>query len=306
MPPPGVDAAIARLAERQHGVVGRAQLRELGLSGTAIDKRVAAKRLLRIHRSVYAPGHAPLTTTGRYLAAVLASGPEALLSHRSAAALWDLRDDRRRTVDVTAPGRPGRRQRGIEIHRSRTLLRPDDVVALYGIPCSTLARTLVDMAEVAGEDTLARLVAQAEFQRLLILDEVMAALGRAHGRHGAPKLRRVLTRLDPDPPGLTRSDLEERFLALCDGAGIPRPRVNVSMTLGGEEMQVDFLWDRARLIAETDGHAAHGTRQAFERDRRRDQVLQLAGFRVARFTWRQVRDTPAEVTQVIRGLLPAR
>lgn len=295
------DPAIAALAARQHGLVHGSQLRRLGLSPSSVAQRVAAGRLHRIHFNVFAVGHPVLTPDGRYMAAAMAGGRGAVISHRSAAALWGLRASSRSRIDITGTTR-GRASGGIDVHRSRTLTDADRA-RVRGIPCTSVARTLVDLAEVVDLRSLERALEQAEVMAILDGRALRAACERAFGRHGASKLRALLEPAD-DTETLTRSELEERFLALCDGAGVRRPRVNVWMTLGaGEEMQVDFLWDRERLIAETDGQAAHGTRQAFERDRRRDQVLQMAGFRVVRFTWRQVVDEPGLVRRVIAGLL---
>jgi hypothetical protein len=236
------------------------------------------------------------------MAAVLACGNGTVLSHRSAAALWDLVAEPGSTVHVISPLRAGRRRAGIAIHAGLPL-EPGDVSVCDGIPCTTVARTLFDLAGWVRSRALRRAVERAELLRLFDLEAVEAVLARASGRRGAPALRAVLAAYGPE--SVTRSELEERFLALCEEHRLPRPGVNVWLPAKGELFQADFLWRPERLIVETDGHAAHGTRQAFERDRRRDQRLMLAGWRVARFSWRQVVDRPQEVAQTIRGLLLA-
>jgi putative AbiEi antitoxin of type IV toxin-antitoxin system/uncharacterized protein DUF559 len=298
---PPRDRGLGELAARQHGVVALSQLRALGLSASAVRSRVAAGKLHRVYRGVYAVGHPVLNAEGRWLAAVLACGPSAVLSHRSAAALWGIRKTARSAVEVTVPGQAGRRRAGIEVHRGGTL-QPRDGTTVSGIPCTTVPRTLLDLGEVLGRRALERACDQAEVLRILDAGAVREVLAHADGRRGAPILRAVL---DEHRFGqtLTRSELEERFLALCRGAGVPQPRVNAWVELEGGGVEVDFLWISHRLVAETDGHASHGTRRAFELDRARDRRLLLAGWRVVRFTWRQVTFAPAEVTSSLRKLL---
>jgi hypothetical protein len=299
-PPSGRDAELARLAAEQHGVVALRQLRELGLSSSAVRSRVASGRLHRVHRGVYAVGHRVLGVEGRWIAAVLACGRDAVLSHRSAAALWSLRPTTRAAIDVTVPRRVGVSRPGIDFHRT-TGLEPGDLTRVRAVPCTTVARTLVDLAEVIDRRELARACERAEVLRLFDARALEGALAWTTGRHGAPALRDVLAHYAGDPH--TRSQLERRFLALCFAAGIPRPRVNAWIDLDGGGLEADFLWEAQRLIAETDGHRTHGTRRAFERDRRRDQRLALAGWRVVRFTWRQITLDPDEVARTVTGML---
>jgi putative AbiEi antitoxin of type IV toxin-antitoxin system/uncharacterized protein DUF559 len=281
-----LDAEIAALAARQHGVVGLRQLRELGLSARAASHRAARGRLHRIHRGVYAVGHAKLTGYGHWMAAVLACGPRAVLSHRSTGGLWGLRRDNRRKSDVSLPSPSARTKQAIEIHRSVTLTA-DDVTTVDGIPCTTVARTLVDLGDVLDRRAVERAVEQAEVLRLFDLHEVRRAMERAGPRRGTGLLSSVLENLNG--PTLTDSELEEAFLALCRAAALPAPEVNAWMTLSdGSPIKVDFLWRRERLAVETDGHPFHRTRQSRERDARRDVLLRLAGFEPVRFTGRQV------------------
>jgi predicted transcriptional regulator of viral defense system len=303
MEPPR-DVEIARLAERQHGVVSLPQLQFLGLSARAVRDRVAAGRLTRIHRGVYAVGHGRLTKRGHWMAAVLAYGPTARLSHRSAACLEGIRPDNRAKTDVTLPSRSARPRPGIDVHTSTTLV-PADVTAIDGIPCTSLPRTLLDLAEVVDERAIAKAVDQAEVLRKFDLRAVDEVLSRAAGRRGAAVLKRVLA--EYEGPTLTDRELEERFFALCRSAALPKPAVNEWITLDrGIAYKADFLWRAERLIVETDGWGSHGTRQAFENDRRRDRRLSVAGWTVVRFTWRDVEREPGEVVETLARLWEAR
>jgi hypothetical protein len=296
--------AIARLAERQHGLVTLAQLQFLGLSRSAVAKRAREGRLTRIHRSVYAVGHGRLTLRGHWMAAVLAYGPQAVLSYRSAAALHGIRPDNRPKTDVTVPSRSARSRPRIDVHRSPTL-EPQDLTTIDGIPCTSLARTLLDLAEVVNRRAVERAINQAEVKRIFDLRAVEEVLSRAPGRRGAGVLKGVLA--EYGGPTLTEKELEERFLALCRAAGLPQPEVNAWITLDdGIAYKIDFLWRPERLAVETDGWGSHGTRQAFESDRRRDRRLSMAGWTVVRFTWRDVEREPDEVTSTLARLWSTR
>ena len=295
--------ALSRLAAGQHGVVTLAQLTALGLSASGVRDRVGSGRLHRVHRGVYAVGHPLLSGHGRWMAAVLAYGPEAVLSHRSSAALVGLRPDTRAIADISLPRSSAHSRPGIEAHGSTTL-RAQDVTVRDGIRCTTVARTLLDLADVLDRRGVERAVEQAEALRLFdgqALDEVLA---RANGRRGAGVLRALLR--EPEGAALTASELEERFLALCRDFGVAKPEVNAWIARDDGWIKADFLWRAERLVVETDGHAHHGTRQAFERDRRRDQDLLLGGWQVIRFTWRQVSAEPEGVAGTIRSLLARR
>jgi very-short-patch-repair endonuclease/predicted transcriptional regulator of viral defense system len=301
---PPIDVRIRDLAERQHSVVSLPQLQFLGLSARAVRDRVAAGRLTRIHRGVYAVGHGRLTLRGHWMAAVLAYGQDAVLSHRSAAALHGIRPDNRPKSDVTVPGRSARSRSRIDVHASTTLTAAD-VTTIDAIPCTSLARTLLDLAEVVNRRAVEKAINQAEVLRIFDLRAVHEVLSRAAGRRGASVLRSVLA--DYGGPTLTKQELEERFLALCRAARLPQPEVNAWITLGdGIAYKIDFLWRRERLAVETDGWESHGTRQAFENDRRRDRLLSLAGWTVVRFTWRDVERQPDEVTTTLARLWSAR
>lgn len=298
---PHRERLISELAAAQHGVITLAQLGALGLGKSGVSRRAAAGRLHRVHNGVYAVAGARLGEDGVFMAAVLACGPGAVLSHRSGAALLGLRRDERARVDVTRPAGSARRRPGIDVHVTRTLA-PEDVTATEGIPCTTVARTLVDLGDVAGRRAVERAVDQAEALRLFDLRAVEGALARAGPRRGAGLLRAVLA--EREEPQLTDRELEERFLALCRAASLPGPAVNAWITLeNGVAYKADFLWRREKLIVETDSRAFHLHGQAFEHDRLRDQRLTLAGFTVVRFTWRQVRHEPRRVAGALASLL---
>ena len=237
------------------------------------------------------------------MAAVLACGPGAVLSHRSAATLLDLRRDGRAAVELTSPRQAGRRRSGIHLHRSRTLA-PEDITEVNGIPCTTVARTLVDLAEVLDDRGIARIAERAERLFLLDLRAVQGALRRAGPRRRAGRLESLLTDAWRAPP--TRSELERRFLELLRAARLPDPEANAWIPFpDGGGAEADFLWRDRRLVIETDGRETHATRTAFERDRLRDQRLAVAGYRVIRFTWRQVVKQPQAVTATMASLLRA-
>ena len=295
--------AAVRLATRQHGVVSSAQLRELGMGPGAIQSWVRRGRLHPVHRGAYAVGRPLLTVDGRWMAAVLACGPGAVVSHRTAGALLGVRNSSSALIEVTSPRSRGRARAGIRAHSGATL-GPRDVTTVRGIPCTSLARTLLDLAEVLDPRQIERALEQAEVLRLLDVRAVEEVLGRAEGRRGAPLLAAALARFAPGST-VTRSELEERFLDLCRKASLPGPRVNHWIALPGGGVEADFAWVEHRLVVETDGHRVHGTRHSFEHDRRRDRRLLLAGWRVARVTWLQVERESRELTGTLRELLRA-
>jgi very-short-patch-repair endonuclease len=280
------------------------QLRQLGITVQAADERVEAGRLHRIYQGVYAVGHVLLSTEGHRLAAVLACGPDAVLSHRSAAAHWGIRTGSRDRIDVTAPGRRGRHPSGIDAHRSGSL-RPIDRTVVRGVPCTSLARTLLDLAGVVSSRELRNAITQAEVARIFDLTAVREVIGRSRRRRGVARLKLAIELHDPRDQ-LARRELERRFLSLCRASDLPSPEVNAPLLLGGATIEADFLWRQARLIVETDGRESHGTVRAFEEDRRRDQRLKVAGWDVIRCTWRQVTDEPQSVVHTIRVLLNRR
>jgi Transcriptional regulator, AbiEi antitoxin/Protein of unknown function (DUF559) len=261
------DLRAAEIAARQHGLVTRPQLVRAGFAARSIAHRVETGRLIRLYRGVYAVGHRPPSPHARAMAAVLACGPDAVLSHRSAAALWDLmRWDR--PVEITS--RNARRHRGVLVHRSRTLADAD-ITRHYGIPVTTPARTLADLARVLSPPALTRAVNDARLRRLI---------SRDHGNTGP-----------------TRSVFEDAFLAFVDRHHLPPPEVN--QHVAGYE--VDMLWRPQRLIAELDGRAFH--EDTFESDRDRDATLTAAGLRVVRVTWRRLTRQEEREAARFRALL---
>lgn len=293
--PPGW--VIAEVAASQHGVVAYYQLMRLGLLRHHVQHRVRNGYLRRVHHGVYAVGHAPLTAHGRWMAAVLACGPGALLSHRDAAALWDLRATRRRAIDVTG-ARSLKGHEGIALHRPRRL-HPDDRAEVDGIPVTSVARMLLDFAEVASLRQLDRLVEQTELRGLFDLRAIDTLLERSCGRRGVPHLQRAIAGARPFVP-FTRSELERAFADLCRGSG-REPAMNV--WVAGHE--ADALFAAERLVVEIDGVAVHGTRQAKRRDPMRDAALQIAGYRILRVSEEWLRSDPAGVARTVREMLDA-
>jgi very-short-patch-repair endonuclease len=282
------------LAQRQHGIVSLAQLLALGLTRRAIAGRSRPGRLIPLHRGVYAVGHTALTARSRDMAAVLACGPGALLSHRSAAHSWELLPSSSARIEVTAR-RGCKPKPGIVIHRSR-LIHPDDRAFVGGIPTTSVARTLVDLADVVGDRRLGDAVNEAEVRRLFDLGSVEATLARLPGRRGAHRLRRVLAAYSPDP-SFTRSRAERLFLRLCAHHALPRP--STCLSLAGHE--VDAYWPDARLAIEFDSQAFHRTTRAFHEDRRRDRRLATLGIQVSRVTWPDLQE-PARLAAELRAI----
>jgi very-short-patch-repair endonuclease len=295
--------AIAALAERQHGVVSRRQLRELGLLDGAIDDRIAWGYLQPLFRGTFAIGHRAISREGRMLAATLACENGTVLSHGSAAELLGLWDKRLAVVHVIPSDWSGRKIPGIRWHRVR-LPDPDEMAIRNGIRCTTVSRTIVDMAGQSGWGQLRRLVEQAAILRQLDVDEIDLVLSRGR-RRGAPRLRAVLSpwRGTSEERPRIRSRLEARLLPRLIEEGVSPPRCNARLQIDGHRLEVDMLWEKQKLAIETDGEETHGTPAAFQRDRLRDQILIAAGYRTARVTWRQVVDEPTAVVDRIARML---
>jgi very-short-patch-repair endonuclease len=236
------------------------------------------------------------------LAAVLSCGDGAVLSHGSAAELIDLWDKRAIPIDVIPPRRGGRRIQDVRWHNvSRP--RSDEVEVRDRIPCTTPSRTLVDMAGRVGERSLRRLVERAAVLRLLDVRAIDRVLARGR-RQGAPILRAALLPWrSVDEGARLRSLLEARLFPALVDADLPLPQSNVELQVDGEMLEVDFLWEEQRLVIETDGEETHGTRAAFQDDRRRDQRLISTGYRTARVTWRQMENEPKAVISRIKRTL---
>jgi hypothetical protein len=284
---PHADEVIARLAARQHGVVARRQLEAAGLTRHAIGWRLRTGHLHPVHRGVYAAGHTRLSLTAHQHAAVLAVGPRAGLSFRSAAHVHDLWRDGRTYVDVTTPHR-ARSRPGIRVHQARV-----EIVEREGLPVTTLERTLLDLASVCDVRTVRKLIERAE--RLRILDDAKLRALRSDGHRGQRTLRAALGDYDPRHARL-RSDLERDVLPVLDALNLPRPELN-AMVLGDE---VDLWWPEKRLVVELDGFDTHKTRAAFERDRERDRKRLVAGIHTMRVTQRQLEAGARDLAELLR------
>jgi very-short-patch-repair endonuclease len=281
----------AAVASRQHGLITRAQLLELGLTARVLYGLTHARWLTRVHRGVYRVG--PLSPPrSREMAAALACGPRALLSHESAAWLWEFRERTKSSspVDVRVPEDVRIRRRGIRVHRT-TRLDPDDIAELDSIPLTSPARTIVDLAARLGVRELERVVARAERERLVTPAKLAGVVARHPGQPGVATLARLIGQ--PDGAAFTRSELEVRFRDELARFGLPSPRFNARV--GGFEL--DCWWPDARMAAELDGAAYHASWRSQENDRRRDRELAALGITVVRVAWRHLVDE-TELTMV--------
>jgi very-short-patch-repair endonuclease len=293
----GGDHAAAWIAGRQLGVITVAQLEIAGLGRRAVARRCERGLLYRVHRGVYLWGCSAVPAGAAELAAQFAAGPEAYVSHRSAAALWGfVTESASATVDVTVVGAHHRSRAGLRVHRVAKL-SPADRDTRRGIAVTAPARTLLDLAADAGNDELERALSEAYAQRLISEPKLLAALARAPNRSGVA----ALTAQIRSGPALviTRSKAERMLRALVREAGLPTPLMNVRI----EGYTVDAFWPQQRLVVEFDGYTTHGHRRAFERDRRRDAALVAAGYRVIRVTWRQLTEQPLLVVANIARAL---
>jgi hypothetical protein len=291
---------LVRLAERQHGVVSSAQLQSIGLTRAAINRWTAAGRLHRIHPRVYALGHTALSLDARLTAALLYGGDEAVFSHTTAAWLWSLIETEPKRIHLTVPGRRSslpdvrmHHSRRIELpspHRAGRTIRPE-------LPVTSVERALIDLAAMVSMRQLRRALAEADYRGLLDPRDLRAVLGK--GRPGSRALSEAIARHLPQLAE-TFSELEERFLKLCESAGLPLPAVNA--TVG--RMRVDALWREQGLAVELDGGAAHSGLAAMKRDREQ-MALRSMGFRVVRYSWDQIVKRPDAVIADLRRLLAA-
>jgi very-short-patch-repair endonuclease len=292
--PSGGDRAsvrVARLAERQWGVVTHGQLGALGLGRRAIHGWVERGLIHPLYPAVFAVGHRALELEGRLTAALLYAGPGAALSHVTAAAWWGIRPTHPAVIHVSSPHRKHNKP-GLLIHHPRHL----EVVRHRRLPVTPVPQTLLDIAGGLPFPKLRRALAEAEFRKLVDLDTLDPVLGR--GKPGSAALRRALRQHRPEL-ARTRSDLEEDFVAFCEDHEIPIPRVNV--TIWG--LMVDALWPEHNLIVELDGGDAHGTRAQVHRDRTRDLTLRAAGYLVFRHSWAQISHEPTAVAADLRRAL---
>ncbi len=293
--------ALIALAAAQHWIVTIAELIELGFSRSAIDRLVQARRLHPLHRGVYVVGNPDASRKGRWLAAVKACGEGALLSFRAAGAHHGLRESQAARIDVTVPGSRRPRRPGVRIHSCGTLITEDTTI-VDAIPCTSVARTLLDLASLLDDRGVERALERAEILEVYDHREMVPLLGRMRGHPGAPRLARVVEAANPGTT-ITRSALEEALLRLCRRAGLPEPELNQSILLGGVHTEVDFLWRAERVVVEVDSWKYHRQRGQFRRDRRRDQLLELEGWGHARFTDTEVEHEPTHIQAVIRRLL---
>jgi very-short-patch-repair endonuclease len=296
VPPRAWDRRIAELARRQHGVVAREQLRGLGMGEGAIEGRVRRGQLHSVHRGIYKVGYRRINRKGRWIAAVLASGPGACLSHRSAARLWGLMAPGDEWTEVTSPRHSRSRRRGIVCHEGT--IATDERGLVDGILVTSPFRTIFDLAVLLDLRGLERAWHEAEVRGLRDRVSLPMLLERYPGRQGSRNLRVLLA--DPEPVGITRNDFEEAFVALVDACGIRRPRMNADLALRGRFVQIDALWERERVAVELDSRSVHGTNKNFESDRQRDRILVAEGWRTMRVTWRQLQDESDAVAADLR------
>jgi hypothetical protein len=290
---------LAELAKKQHGVVSvRQLLGPLGYSQSAVRRAVSVGRLHRLHRGVYAVGYSRVPTAGLCLAAVLASGPEALLSHASAAWLWEISRRGPAPFEVTSP-QPRRPRPPLRLHHARNLTVEDRYV-IDNIPVTSLARTYLDLAATVPHHALERSLDSGEQCGLFDLGPVEAVLARNAGHPGAGRLRRALGIYRP--LNVLRSGLEGCFLERVRKAGLPEPSTNI--TVGGYEL--DVYWPEERFVVELDVYETHGTHAAFENDRLRQEDLLLLGIGMIRVTGPRFDREPQAVIERVARLLADR
>jgi very-short-patch-repair endonuclease len=290
-----VEPRVISLARRQHGIVASPQLAAAGVTPRWVERRVQRGWLRRLHRGVYLVG--PLESPHSLAtAAILAAGPGAVVSHYPAAVLHDIRPPREGPIDITIPGRKARSRPGLIIHRNA--LDPNDITRRHGIPVTSPARTLLDLAATEPTPELDRALNQARIARLVSDPSLNEQFSRYRSHRGTAALRKA-TRAET---GFTRSKAERRTRALIRKARLPEPETNQHI----EGYEVDLVWRTERLIAEFDSWTFHSERSSFENDRRRDQHLVAKGWRVIRITWRQLLDEPEAVVAAISAALVVR
>jgi very-short-patch-repair endonuclease len=292
-----VDRCIAQIASAQHGIVTNRQMRERGLDPRTIRRRVRRGSLHPVHRGVYAVGHELLPPLGREMAAVLACGEGACLSHHSAAAIWGFRPGTATAdVDVTITGAHCGARQSVRLHRV-IYLPTADATRRHTIPITIPARTLLDIAPELDARELERAFDEALVRGVITLSSVDAMLARNPRRRGCVRIRAMAEASRGTT--MTRSAAEELFLGLVRRARLAHPEVNARLG----RFEVDFLWREAGLVVEVDGYAFHRSRGAFERDRQRDGELGHAGYQVMRVTWRALKQEPeALLVQVASAL----
>jgi very-short-patch-repair endonuclease len=304
----GKRPAVASLASRQEGLISRRQLEACGVSASKIKRWIRDGRLLPVFHGVFAVGHALIGSRARIRAAALAC-PGAVISHRSAAALLGFGKAAPVVVDLIPTVERGRKIDGIKAHRVPFPCR-SEWAYVQGIPVTSVARTIVDLAGVYGESELRESFERAATERMLDLAAIDAILSGGPRRRGAPCLRRVIDDWRPvaetAKQATFRSLFEAKLLPLIASAGLPLPRVNAPVRTAERILEVDLLWERERFVVEADSRRHHGIEIAFERDHRRSREFIAAGYGLLPVTWREVeREAPA-VFDVIRQELAER
>jgi len=281
-------------------MVSRRQLLAAGWSKEEIDGRIRTGRLHRFHPGVYAVGHRLIAKEGWLMAAVLASGSEAVLSLRSAAALWGLRGYSDGAVHVALPRKTASTK---QIRRHFSVIPPDERAVKEGIPLTSAARTIFDLASSEDAETIQTMLREAEYLQLWSRLSLPQLLERYPRKRGARKLQLALERLREEPPGRKHSKLEERFAPFLRRHQLPIPCFNDWILLGAKRYRVDCRWPGTNQIVELDGWAGHSSRSAFREDRERDRRLHVAGYSVTHLTWNQLEDEPAQIAADLRVLL---
>jgi very-short-patch-repair endonuclease len=303
-----IGIAVASVARGQEGLVTRQQLEASGLSPSQIKRWVRDRRLHPVFRTVFVLGHPTAGPRARLRAAALAC-PGAVISHRSAAALLGLREVGPVVIDVIPPVEHGRKIDGIKAHRV-PFPGPSEVQTAYGIPCTTVARTVVDLAGTHGIEKLREAVEMAATRKRLDIAAVDAALAKAPRRRGVPVLRTVIDEWRPVAEttmhSTIRSLFEAKLLPLIATAGLPIPKMNARVRTAERVLEVDLLWPEHKLVVEADSRRHHAIEVAFERDHKRTRELIAAGYEVHRVTWREAEREPEAVFAVLRARLGAR
>ena len=289
------DVLVAAQAAREWGVLSLDELQACGLAKTAVAVRVRNGRLHPMFRGVYAVGHANVPLEGRFLAAVKACGPGAVLSSVSAAVHWGLARPRPGPIHVAVSGDAGRAKRGIRAHR--TVIEPFERRRHRGVPVTSPARTLLDCAAVLDARSLRRAVREAQALGLVTIEDLVAILRRLEARRGCRKLANIVA----SGPAPTRSVLEDVVFDLIVRGGLIPPDVNKPLWLDGRKVVPDFRWPEARLVVEADGAAWHDHKLAREDDAERQALLERHGERVIRITWGQAIGRPAETLTRVRA-----
>jgi very-short-patch-repair endonuclease len=287
---------VAARAAEACGVLSIAELRACGLNDRAVLVRVRNGRLHQLHRGVYAVGHVDLSLEGRFLAAVKACGPGAVLSHYSAAALWGFVDWDDRFPEVTVLGTSTRSHRGVRVHRT-SLLERTDIFRHRGIAMTSPAWTLMDLASALDYRGLRRATRQAQSLRRVSIPQLVDILGRLGARRGSHNLARIVA----TGPAPTRSELEDAVLDLMLRGGLVHPQVNEALRLSGRRVVPDFRWPEQRVVVEADGATWHDNKLAREDDAERQALLEAHGDRVLRVTWDQAIARPGQTLARIRA-----